>query len=646
MKVSEAAIRRRLVVMLTAGIFVFLALIARLAWVQLWRGEELAARAEDTWRRNIPFAAKRGDILDRSGVRLAYDVSTPTVMAIPAQVEDAAGTAAALSRVLDMGEEQLLKLLTKRQLVVRLQPQGRKISPEKADEIEKLNLPGIYVAEDHKRHYPFGSLASHVLGFTGIDSQGLAGVELKYDAKLTGISGHVSFLADARGRRMPGSVDRYAAPRDGLHLMLTIDRHIQAIMEREMDQAVLQYQPKHVIGIAMDPDSGEILAMAARPTFDPANYRAYDAEIYNRNLPIWMTYEPGSTFKIITLAAALEEGKVDLHHDHFYDKGSIEVAGATLRCWKKGGHGSQTFLQVAENSCNPGFVVLGQRLGKEKLFEYIDKFGFGRKTGIDLTGEATGILFDVEKVGPVELATTAFGQGVSVTPIQQAAAVAAAINGGVLYRPHVAKAWIHPETGEVVERIEPEPVRRVISEETSRKLREALESVVANGTGRNAYIDGFRVGGKTGTAQKASGGRYLADEHIVSFIGFAPADDPRILVYIAVDDPQTIQFGGLVAAPIVRNILDEALRYLEVEPRREQLEKRVRPELGDVPYVEVPDLTGMTVGDILRDLGSDFRIVKAGQGKTVIRQAPKPGIRLPKGSEIRIYLADVKPGGE
>lgn len=646
MKVSEAAIRRRLAAMLLAGVFVFLALIARLAWVQLWRGEELAARAEDTWRRNIPFAAKRGDILDRNGVRLAYDISTPTVMAIPAQVEDAGKTAAVLTGILDMSEEHLRRLLTKRQLVVKLQPKGRKISPEKADEIEKLGLPGIYVAEDHKRHYPFGSLAAHVLGFTGIDSQGLAGVELKYDGKLTGISGHVSFLADARGRRMPGSVDRYEEPRDGLHLMLTIDRHIQAILEREMDQAVLQYQPKHVIGIAMDPTNGEILAMAARPTFDPANYRAYDAEIYNRNLPIWMTYEPGSTFKIITLAAALEEGKVDLHHDHFFDKGSIEVAGATLRCWKKGGHGSQTFLEVVENSCNPGFVVLGQRLGKETLFDYIGRFGFGKKTGIDLTGEAAGILFDVEKVGPVELATTAFGQGVSVTPIQQAAAVAAAVNGGKLYRPRVAKAWIHPETGETVETFEPELVRRVISEETSRKVREALESVVANGTGRNAYIDGFRVGGKTGTAQKASGGRYLADEHIVSFIGFAPADDPRILVYIAVDDPQTIQFGGLVAAPIVRNILDEALRYLGVERRGEQLEKRVRPELGDVPYVEVPDLVGMTVGEIFRDLGSDFRIVKAGSGNTVISQAPKPGTRLLRGSEIRVFLADVKPERE
>lgn len=632
--------------MMIGGIVVFLALALRLAHVQLWQGDELSGRAEDSWRRNIPFAAKRGEIVDRNGHRLAYDISTPTVMAVPAQVEDPQAVARELSRILKMSEDHLVKLLTKRQLVVKLQPAGRKIPTEKADEIEQLDLPGIYVAEDHKRYYPYGSLAAHVLGFTGIDSQGLMGVELQYDANLSGFSGHVSFLADARGRQMPGSVDRYTTPRDGLHLQLTVDRHIQAILEREMDQALLQYQPKHIIGIAMDPNSGEILAMAGRPTYDPGNYQAFDAAVYNRNLPIWMTYEPGSTFKIITLAAALEEQKVDLQRDHFFDKGSIEVAGAKLRCWKKGGHGDQTFLQVVENSCNPGFVVLGQRLGKEKLFDYINRFGFGGKTGIDLAGEATGILFDVDKVGPVELATTAFGQGVSVTPLQQVAAVAAAVNGGKLFRPHVAKAWIHPETGEVVEQIKPELVRRVISEETSRQVREALESVVANGTGRNAYIDGFRVGGKTGTAQKAEGGRYLADEHIVSFIGFAPADDPEIVVYIAVDDPQGIQFGGLVAAPIVRNILDDALQYMAVEPRSDQLEKRIRPEFGEVPYMEVPDLVGMTVGELLQDLGSDFQIVKAGSGNTVISQAPKPGTRLTRGSEIRVFLAEVMPDDE
>jgi stage V sporulation protein D (sporulation-specific penicillin-binding protein) len=640
MKVSGGAIRRKLYVCFIIGSLLFLALVLRLGYVQLAEGDELSAKAEDSWRRNIPFEAKRGEILDRNGERLVYDISSPTVMAVPAQIVDPKESARRLSEKLKMSEDVLYAMLTKKQLIVRLQPAGRKMSVEKAEEIRELNLPGIYVAEDNKRYYPYGSLASHLLGFTGIDSQGLTGVELKFEEYLKGVSGSVSFLADAKGGQMPGSTDRYASPRDGLNLELTIDKQIQSILERELDQAVLQYQPQHVIGIAMNPNNGEILAMASRPTFDPANYKAVSADIYNRNLPVWMTYEPGSTFKIITLASAIEEGKVDLKNDYYFDKGSIEVAGATLRCWKKGGHGNQTFLQVVENSCNPGFVVLGQRLGKEKLFEYIHKFGFGAKTGIDVNGEATGILFKESQVGPVELATTAFGQGVSVTPIQQITAVSAAINGGKLFKPHIAKAWIHPVTGDVVNEIQPQLVRQVISEETSRQVREALESVVAKGTGRNAYIDGFRVGGKTGTAQKAVNGKYLPDEHIVSFIGFAPADDPQVVIYLAIDDPQGIQFGGLVAAPIVRNIMDDTLRYLNIEPRKEQLNKVIRPEFGELPYLEVPDLVGMKISELLQDLGSSFQIAKSGSGNTVISQAPKPGTRLERGSTIRIFVAE------
>ena len=640
MKVSKATMRRRLFVALIVGSFVFLTLITRLGYVQIWKGSELSEQAEDSWRRNIPFTAARGEIQDRNGVPLAYDISSPTVMAVPVQIKDAAGTAKLLAQKIDMSEKKLYDMLVKKTFIVKIQPGGRKITPEKAQEIRTLNLPGIYVAEDHKRYYPYSGFAAHILGFTGIDSQGLTGVELEYDEYLQGISGNVSFLADVQGRQMPGSTDEYTSPREGLTLQLTIDKPIQTILERELDQAVLQYQPKNVIGIAMDPNTGEILAMASRPTYDPGNYKSSHTEVINRNLPIWMTYEPGSTFKIITLAAALEENKVDLQNDKYFDKGYIEVGGARLRCWKKGGHGNQTFLQVVENSCNPGFVVMGQRLGKEKLFDYITRFGFGQKTGIDLAGEENGILFKPSQVGPVELATTAFGQGVSVTPIQQVAAVSAAINGGKLYTPHVAKSWLNPETGEVVHDIEPVLVRRVISEETSKEVRLALESVVAKGTGRNAFIDGYRVGGKTGTAQKIINGRYSANEHIVSFIGFAPADDPQVVIYIAVDDPQGLQFGGLIAAPIVRNIMEDTLRYLEVEPRKDQVDKLYRPELGEITYVEVPDLVGMTVNEIIQDLGSSLNLARAGTGNLIVSQAPKAGTRVQKGSTIRVFLTE------
>jgi stage V sporulation protein D (sporulation-specific penicillin-binding protein) len=388
----------------------------------------------------------------------------------------------------------------------------------------------------------------------------------------------------------------------------------------------------------MDPNSGEILGMASRPGFEPDNYKNVDPAIYNRNLPIWITYEPGSTFKIITLSAALQEGKVDLKNERFYDPGYMEVGGAKLRCWKKGGHGSQTFLEVVQNSCNPGFVALGNRLGKDKLFDYIKAFGFGQKTGIDLGGEENGILFKPSKVGPVELATTSFGQGVSVTPIQQITAVSAAINGGILYKPHVAKAWVNPQTGEAVDTVQPEEVRRVISEQTSQQVRQALETVVAQGTGKNAFLDGYRVGGKTGTAQKVVNGRYSPNEHIVSFIGFAPADDPKIVVYVAVDNPQGIQFGGVVAAPIVHNILADALPYMGVQPRKDQVERKYKYGEVAAKIVTVPNLVGKTVSDIYEDLNMNFNLSSAGSGDTVIRQAPAAGTRVESGSTIRIYL--------
>lgn len=636
MRISGLTARRRLFQILLGGIALFLVLIIRLGYVQLWEGGELADRAEKSWRRNIPVTAKRGEIMDRNGVRLAYNISSPTIMAIPAQVRHPDETAEKLALALDMKKEDVHRLITKRELIVRIQPGGRKISGEKAAEIRALNLPGIVVAEDNKRYYPFGSLAAHVLGFTGIDNQGLTGVELYYDEMLSGISGSVSYLSDAGGRQMPGSSDTYTKPKDGLHLQLTIDRDIQSIIERELDQAMIQHEPEHALVIAMNPNTGEILGMASRPAYEPDRYREVPSEVYNRNLPIWMTYEPGSTFKIITLAAALEEGKVNLKSERFHDPGAIEVGGARLRCWKKGGHGSQTFLEVVENSCNPGFVTLGQRLGKDVLFRYIRNFGFGTKTGVDLRGEENGILFKPERVGPVELATTSFGQGVSVTPIQQIAAVSAAINGGTLYKPHVAKALIHPETGEIVQRFEPEAVRKVVSDDTSRQIREALESVVARGTGRNAFIDGYRVGGKTGTAQKVVNGRYSPTEHIVSFIGFAPADDPQIVVYAAVDNPKGIQFGGLITAPIVRNILADALQRLGIEPRKEQLNREWR--YGETPIVTVPNLVGKTVSELYEELNMNFNLASSGSGTVVIRQAPAAGARVERGSTIRIYL--------
>jgi stage V sporulation protein D (sporulation-specific penicillin-binding protein) len=640
MRVSNVTVRRRLFTALIIGTIIFTALILRLAYVQLWIGQDLANKAEDSWRREVPFAPKRGEIQDRNGVSLTYSMSTPTILAIPIQLQDARSVAAKLAEVLQGNEEEIYQQITKKASKNYIKPSGRKITVEKAQEVRDLHLPGIVVAEDNKRYYPFGALAAHILGFAGID-KGLTGIEAKYDSQLTGIPGSISYMADAAGRQLKGTTDTYEKPKDGLNMKLTIDSHLQSVLERELDQAMVQYQAQNVIAIMMDPNNGEILAMGSRPTYEPGKYKEYPAETYNRNLPIWKTYEPGSTFKIITLAAALEEKKVDLKNEQFYDPGYIEVGGARLRCWKRGGHGSETMLQVVQNSCNPGFVVMGQRLGKEKLFDYISKFGFGKKTGIDLGGEENGIMFKPSQVGPVELATTAFGQGVSVTPIQQITAVSAAINGGKLFKPYVAKSFTNPDTGEIVDVVEPELVRNVISEDTSKQVRETLESVVAKGTGRNAFIDGYRVGGKTGTAQKVINGRYSPDEHIVSFIGFAPADNPKIVIYAAVDDPKGLQFGGLIAAPLVKNMMADALRYMKVEPDKNQLDKEYR--YGEIPVVEVPDLVGASVDDILEDLNMNFKLAKSGSGKYVISQAPKPGSRVDQGSTIRIFLSNNAP---
>ena len=343
-------------------------------------------------------------------------------------------------------------------------------------------------------------------------------------------------------------------------------------------------------------------------------------------------------FKIITLAASLEEKIVDLEKDRFYDGGSISVLGTTLHCWKHGGHGDESYLEVVENSCNPGFVNLGLKLGKEKLFNYINLFGFGKKTGIDLSGEASGIIFNIDKITDLEVATTAFGQGVSVTPIQQITAVSAAINGGILYKPYIVKSLNEPETNSVILENNPKIVRKVISDDTSSKVRYALESVVARGTGHNAYIGGYRVGGKTGTAQKVQDGKYLSGNYITSFIGFMPADDPKIVIYIAVDNAKGItQYGGTVAAPIAKNFLVSAIDILNIERRDNEIEREYL--YTDKQYAIVPNVIGMDVSDAMKEL-KKFKVEYSGNGNKIIYQSPNEGESIYEGETIRLLLTE------
>lgn len=359
--------------------------------------------------------APRGDIVDRNGKILASSVVTTTIYVVPNQIKDKEKVSEDISKILNCDYEDVYKYVSKHSSMEIIR-KGMDLESDIADKIEALGYDGVYLVVDSKRYYPYGDVLAHILGFVGSDNQGLSGLELTYDKYLKGINGELKYYSDGKGNKLE-IPDSYVAPSKGMTLKLTLDIDLVLAVNNELQNAMDKYNSEHALSIIMKPDTGEILAMGSKPSFNPSKYQDYSEEIINRNLPIWMTYEPGSTFKIITLSSSVEEKTVDLFKDTFTDSGSITVDGSTLHCWKHGGHGTQTYLQVVENSCNPGFVSLGNKLGKEKLMGYIKKFGFGTKTGIDLNGEGNGILFSEEKMGPVELATTAFGQGISVTPI-------------------------------------------------------------------------------------------------------------------------------------------------------------------------------------------------------------------------------------
>lgn len=608
--------------------------VAKLFHVQIIDHELLKGRAEANWDREIPFGGMRGDIVDRNGDLIVGNRLAPTLYFMPSQNHEVTSAATALAPILGMDAQELEKKMDKKEVMVKLAPEGKNITKEQADEIALLQIDGLYTGVDFARHYPNGDLLSRLIGFTGYDGDGLAGIEYAYDEILSGTGDRIRLYTDAKGIPLPHVDDAFKTGEKGANVELTIDVRIQKIVERELLQAMEKYDSTQALAIVMNPKTGELLSLASAPTFNPAEYQNVDPSIYNRNLPVWMTFEPGSTFKIVTLAAGLEEKVIDLHKDQFYDPGYVMVGKARLRCWSRGGHKDQTFLEVVENSCNPGFVEIGQRLGGKKLDKYIRDFGFGQSTGSGIAGESKGILFSEKAFGPVEQATTAFGQGISVTPIQQVQAVAAAINGGYLYRPYIVKE-ITDDKGKTLQSFEPEMQRQVISEETSKQVREALESVVANGSGRNAFTDGLRVGGKTGTAQKVVDGVYKDGDYIVSFIGFAPADDPELLVYLAIDSPKnSVQFGGVIAAPIVGRIMEEIAPLAGVTAREGQIEKEYR--WGDPLTYRVPDLTGMTKGKITSQLYT-YRIEWHGSGEKVKYQLPAAETLITVDDVIHVY---------
>ena len=477
-------INLRIKILFLILIIPLLLVIIRVFYIQVFEYKKLNILARDLWSRNLSIEADRGKIFDRNGNILADNLTTTSLILIPNQIKDKEMTTKKLSEILGVSYEQMKKHVYKVTSIERVHPEGRRLSFNVAEKINNLHLDGVYLVKESKRYYPYKDLLSHTLGYVGIDNQGLSGLELQYDKYLTGKNGAIKYFGDAHGNRLNMS-EVYVAPTSGMNINLTIDLKIQQSLEREMNNIKDMFSPDMALAIVVNPKNGEVLGISSLPDFDPNNYSVYSNSVLSRNLPIWSSYEPGSTFKIVTMASAIEEGIVDIFHDHFYDSGSVNVDGSVLKCWKAGGHGDQTFLEVLQNSCNPGFVKLGQLLGKEKLFSYIDKFGFGEQTGIDLSGESKGIMFNLEKVGNVELSTTAFGQGISVTPIQQVMAVSAVVNGGYLYKPFVVKN-VSDNTNTVIKKYNTSMKRRVISSNTSATMRIALENVVAKGGGKSA----------------------------------------------------------------------------------------------------------------------------------------------------------------
>lgn len=629
--------QKRILLFFYLVIIAFIAIFIRLGYITFVLSNKINPLAYELWTREIAVNSSRGKIYDRNGKLIVGNKLAISLASINKQVKDKAKTAQTLSDILNVEYEKIYNHLNKNVSVELIKPEGRKINEETAKKIVEANLEGIYLISDSDRYYPNGSMLAATTGFCGIDGDGLAGLEYIYNDYLKPIKGSLNIYTDAKGNIMPDMVSFYESSTPGMDIYLTIDLEIQTILDRVITNAVSRYSPDQALGLIVNAKTGEVLAMSSYPTFEAGNYQAYPQEIYNRNLPIWMSYEPGSTFKVVTYSAGLEEKVFNLN-DHFYDPGYKIVGGARIKDWKAGGHGDETFLQVIENSCNPGFMEIGERLGISKFHQYLKNYGFGEKTGIDLLGESKGIIFKEQSMGPVELATASFGQGNSVTPIQLVMAAAASVNGGNLLTPYILDNVEISGTKEIVYENTPKIKRKVISEQTSSIMRYALESVVAKGTGRGAFVEGYRVGGKTGTAQKVGeNGAYMQNNYIISFLGMAPMNDPEIVCYLAIDNPKnTIQYGGVVAAPLVGEILKEVLPTLGVEKdTKNQIEKEYRYYIDNF-YYSVPEL----VGSKKKDISSSpyYKYLFLGNGDTVIDQEPKAGEKIAEGGTIMVYL--------
>lgn len=663
--------KKRIITLFTISCVLFAGLTFRLGWIQVVNAQKYSDLAINQQTRDTPISAIRGTIYDRSMNELAINAPTYTVWVWPSELEkkdgDPEAMAALLSQITGLDPTSIKESLTKESSLVRV---AKDLNLEQADQIRALinfetedkktvnKLPGISVVEETKRYYPAGTFASHIIGHTTDDSTGISGIELKYNDYLSGTAGRIIRNTDASGRQLAYGTEKYFEAEDGLNVVLTLDEVLQHYLEKALERAYQATGAKRTMAIAMDPNTGDVLAMAIYPGYDLNNPRVpvleEDLEEYNllttneertgywnkmwRNSLISDTYEPGSTFKLITTAVALEEGCANLK-EGFYCSGYFTVADWELRCWRYyAPHGLQSLAQAVQNSCNPVFATLGARIGLNRYYEYLELFGFTQRTGIDFTGEAYPILQTKEAAGEAGLATMSYGHGISVSPIQLITAISSIVNGGELMKPRIVDKIIDDE-GNVIYTAEKRMVRRTISEQTSLEMRDIMESVVNEGTAGGAYIPGYRVGGKTGTANKVGeSGGYSENAVYSSFVGFAPIDNPKIGVLFIVDEPEGNHFASSTAVPFAKEFLADALPHLNIEPQYTAEEEAALAQ----QTIGVSNVVGYSVDAAHAALSRQgFQVVVQPETQDgtaeVVDQFPKAGTRVDARSTVVIY---------
>lgn len=637
--------RRNILIIVIVVMIVTMMLTGRLVYLMIFKSEDYAARAKELHERERPIKAERGSIYDINGVELATNKPVSTISVIYNQVKEPEKVIEILSNELGLSEESVRKRVEKRSSLERIKSN---VPKEVADKIREYKLKGVMVDEDYKRYYPYDSLASKVIGFTGSDNQGVIGLEVKYEDYLKGINGTILTLTTAYGVEIENAAEDRIEPQPGNDLYISLDINIQEYAEQAAYKVMEAKSANNVKLIVMNPQNGKINAMVNAPEFnlnEPYNLINEIADDYVgetisneklndllngmwRNACISDTYEPGSAFKIVTATAALEEGVLGLN-DRFFCPGYKKVEDRIIRCHKAGGHGSQSFIEGIQNSCNPVFMEIGARVGAENMYKNYEKLGLFNKTGVDIPGEANSIMHKLDNIGAVELATMSFGQSFQITPLQLLTAASAVVNGGTLVTPHFG-IDVKTRDGRIVKTLDYKTTENVISSETSETMKMLLESVVADGTGKRAYLPGFRVGGKTATSEKLP---RRTGKYISSFIGFAPADDPQVIALILIDEPVGIYYGGTIAAPVIAELFDNILPYLGIE------EKYTEEEKENLGTFTAPDFIGKTkkeMKDLLKiyDFGD---IYPAGEGEVVTEQFPLPGENVNKNSALVLY---------